>query len=150
MAEENAGRPSRSMRREDAVAEAADHEVGRQRREGALRAVRAADEQRAEGLAGDRDRGSGRWNTTCADRAISATPRATSTASATRATPRLLGRTRDGTSAVEDMPLDPRVKRDERARQVRRLRPAIRREAGGRSVGPVLLGAQGRGDSLLE
>ena len=44
----------------------------------------------------------GRWNTTCADAAIRATPRATSTASATRLTARLRGWTSDGTSAVED------------------------------------------------
>src|SRR4051812_7503011 len=39
----------------------------------------------------------------CADSAISVIPRATRTASATRATERLLGRTRDGTSAVDDI-----------------------------------------------
>ena len=44
----------------------------------------------------------GRWNTTCADAAIRATPSATSTASATRLTARLRGWTSDGTSAVED------------------------------------------------
>ena len=45
----------------------------------------------------------GRWKVTCAESPIRATPIATRTASATRLAARLLGRTSDGTSAVEDM-----------------------------------------------
>src|SRR6478609_5532582 len=44
-----------------------------------------------------------RWNTNWAEAAMTATPRATSTTSATMLTARLRGCTSDGTSAVEDM-----------------------------------------------